>query len=106
MQSFHNNYECCYVKHFFFQEPPFVFKSKHEPEKKEGLSFEVYKNVTTGYYYYGYCIDLIYKIADDLQFDFTLYEPEDGSYGTMQEDGSWNGIVKDLMDEVKKHLEL
>ena len=33
-------------------------------------------------------------------FDFELYEPDDESYGSMQEDGTWNGMVQDLIKEV------
>ena len=100
-----NNYPSLKVKYYLiiFKEPPFVFRSKTLPEKKEDINY--YKNETTGYYYYGYCIDLVYRIKEKMNFEFTLYEPDDLSYGTMQDDGSWNGIVKELLEEVRlNHL--
>ena len=91
--------------YYEFQEPPFVFKSKTLPEKEE--HFDHYYNDTTGFYYYGYCIDLIMRISKEMTFNFTLIEPPDYTYGTMKEDGSWDGMVKELMEEVcmsNRHL--
>ena len=79
-----------------------MFRTTEKPELSK-MEW-VYEDTEKGYYYYGYCIELIYKISDLLNFEFTLKEPADGSYGTMQPDGSWNGIVKELMDEVGSFL--
>ena len=51
-------------------------------------------------YYYGYCIDLIFKINETKGFEFSLVEPPDKAYGTMQADGSWDGMVRELIDDV------
>ena len=59
-----------------------------------------YYNSTSGNYYYGYCIDLIYKINEEMDFEFTLMEPPDDAYGTMQSDGTWNGIVNEILQDV------
>ncbi|XP_060526726.1 ionotropic receptor 25a isoform X2 [Cylas formicarius] len=47
----------------------------------------------------GYCIDLIDEIADILHFDYEIEAVSDGLFGNMDENGKWNGIVKDLMDK-------
>ena len=83
----------------FPQEPPFVFASKELPEV-EGVTFKHYYNSVNQTYYYGYCIDLLYALNDTMSFEFTLMEPVDGAYGTMQPDGSWNGMIRELIDDV------
>ncbi|XP_029470117.1 glutamate receptor ionotropic, NMDA 3B-like [Rhinatrema bivittatum] len=45
---------------------------------------------------YGYCIDLLEKLAEDLQFDFELYIVGDGKYGAWK-NGRWTGLVGDLL---------
>ena len=68
------------------QEPPFVFKHVN-PKTKE---------VT----YDGYCVELMTRIARELGMSLEWREPKDGVYGALQEDGSWNGMVKELIDDV------
>jgi ionotropic glutamate receptor len=50
--------------------------------------------------YYGYCVDLINAIKRLVNFDYELYEAPDGNYGAMDENGNWNGMIKELMDKV------
>ncbi|XP_026864336.2 glutamate receptor ionotropic, NMDA 3B isoform X2 [Electrophorus electricus] len=45
---------------------------------------------------YGYCIDLLEKLAEDLLFDFDLYIVGDGKYGA-RKGGRWTGLVGDLL---------
>uniref|UniRef100_A0A8D2L3K7 Glutamate receptor n=1 Tax=Varanus komodoensis TaxID=61221 RepID=A0A8D2L3K7_VARKO len=45
---------------------------------------------------YGYCIDLLEKLAEDLSFDFDLYIVGDGKYGAWK-NGRWTGLVGDLL---------
>ena len=45
---------------------------------------------------YGYCIDLLEKLAEDLGFTFDLYIVGDGKYGGMK-NGRWTGLVGDLL---------
>ncbi|XP_076467660.1 glutamate receptor 2-like [Babylonia areolata] len=47
--------------------------------------------------YEGYCADLIAKIAHNVQFQYVLKEVKDQSYGSMQRDGSWNGMIGELI---------
>ncbi|XP_059175762.1 glutamate receptor ionotropic, NMDA 3A-like [Physella acuta] len=44
----------------------------------------------------GLSIDLLNKLASDLDFDFTLYIVQDETYGRMNE--SWDGMIRDLID--------
>lgn len=45
---------------------------------------------------FGYCIDLLERLADDTPFDFELYIVGDGKYGALR-DGRWTGLVGDLL---------
>uniref|UniRef100_A0A2K5ZYI9 Glutamate receptor n=1 Tax=Mandrillus leucophaeus TaxID=9568 RepID=A0A2K5ZYI9_MANLE len=45
---------------------------------------------------YGYCIDLLERLAEDTPFDFELYIVGDGKYGALR-DGRWTGLVGDLL---------
>ena len=78
---------CQYNFHFCQQEKPFIFK-------------EVADNDTV--IYKGYCIELLKKISQLLEFNYTLYEPEDRKYGSMLPNGSWNGMVNELIQGVSK----
>ncbi|XP_068191243.1 glutamate receptor ionotropic, NMDA 3A [Antennarius striatus] len=45
---------------------------------------------------YGYCIDLLEKLAEDMDFTFDLYIVGDGKYGGFK-NGRWTGLVGDLL---------
>ncbi|VDM74436.1 unnamed protein product [Strongylus vulgaris] len=81
------------------RQPPFVQLSGN-PEKP----------------YEGYCIDLIDLIREEvcivlahvlkagfnldglqLNFTYTIYEVEDGSFGSMDQNGNWNGLIGALV---------
>ncbi|KAK3096044.1 hypothetical protein FSP39_022435 [Pinctada imbricata] len=49
--------------------------------------------------YKGYCIDLLDKIRDIMGFDYTLYESPDGLVGSLGENGTWNGVIKELIED-------
>ncbi|CAH1971639.1 unnamed protein product [Acanthoscelides obtectus] len=59
---------------------PFVFPDENAPKK-----------------YNGYCIDLIEKIATELKFDYEINAVD--HFGVMDENGKWNGLVKELMEK-------
>ncbi|XP_078660207.1 glutamate receptor ionotropic, delta-2-like isoform X2 [Branchiostoma floridae x Branchiostoma belcheri] len=60
------------------QEEPFVFKTD--------------ENVYT-----GFCIQLLKELSAMLDFDYLVYEGPDGKYGSLQEDGTWDGLMKDVI---------
>lgn len=38
-------------------------------------------------------------IAEEVNFDYTIHEVEDGKFGNMDENENWNGIVRKLIDK-------
>ncbi|KAG8282323.1 Ionotropic receptor 25a [Homalodisca vitripennis] len=47
----------------------------------------------------GYCIDLIEEISKMLGFEYDIYIAPDNSFGFMDENGQWNGMIKELIEK-------
>ena len=50
--------------------------------------------------YEGYCVDLANKVAGLIEFNFTIQVVKDGQYGKELENGTWNGMVGEVIREV------
>ena len=48
----------------------------------------------------GYCIELLRDIQKILNFEYDIYEVDDKTYGVMNEDNEWNGMIRELVDKV------
>ncbi|KAK7109957.1 ionotropic receptor 25a-like [Littorina saxatilis] len=61
----------------------------------------VYKesNGTGGPTYYGYCIELLDALADLMDFEYVIYDSPDGLFGAMADDGSWSGVINELIEK-------
>nr|UTN00863.1 ionotropic receptor [Semanotus bifasciatus] len=57
----------------------------------------IFKDDTAPKGYSGYCIDLIEKIAEILNFDYEVFAVE--NFGAMDENGKWSGLVKELIEK-------
>lgn len=63
------------------------------------------KNLTGNARYEGFCIDLLKSIATQVGFEYTIRLVPDHMYGVYDpETKQWNGIVRELMEKVKKNL--
>ncbi|GMT36064.1 hypothetical protein PFISCL1PPCAC_27361, partial [Pristionchus fissidentatus] len=57
-----------------------------------------YPDWNTGPNFEGYCKDLIDLIKENVDnFTYVLFEVEDGTFGTMDDNGNWNGIMGALV---------
>ena len=54
--------------------------------------------------YRGYCIDLLNELTRNLKFTYDIYVIPDGKYGVETENGSWNGMIGELLNAVCKHV--
>ena len=47
----------------------------------------------------GYCVEMIEEMAKRMNFDYEIILPSDNSedYGQRQPDGSWSGVIGDLV---------
>ena len=52
--------------------------------------------------YSGFCIDLLDELAKILKFTYEIYVSPDGKYGFETENGNWNGMIGELLNEVFK----
>ena len=50
--------------------------------------------------YEGYCKDLTKQIADIVGFDYVIQPVADGKYGSVDDNGTWNGMVGELVRNV------
>lgn len=50
--------------------------------------------------YQGFCIDLLEKLREILGFSYRIRLVEDGQFGGQNEDGSWNGLIGELVSHV------
>ncbi|PFX30305.1 Glutamate receptor 4 [Stylophora pistillata] len=68
----------------FKKDAPFAMKRR----KEDGEVF-----------YEGYCIDLLIELAGKLKFTYELYTSPDGKYGAENENGTWNGVINEILNE-------
>ena len=50
--------------------------------------------------YEGFCIDLFEQLAKMLHFTYEIYPSPDGHYGAITENGTWNGMMGQLVYKV------
>ena len=48
-------------------------------------------------YYVGYLADLLQLLSELLHFDYVINSSPDGSYGFQKSDGSWDGVIGELV---------
>jgi len=51
--------------------------------------------------YEGYCADLAKQIADVVGFQYKIVPVRDDKYGAVDENGTWNGMVGELIRHVR-----
>ena len=54
----------------------------------------------------GYCIDLLNELARVLKFTYEIYYSPDGLFGGVYENGTWNGMIGELVSKVVVPLAL
>lgn len=50
--------------------------------------------------YEGFCVDMLQELADILKFSFKIKLVDDGQYGAPEPNGSWTGMVGELINRV------
>lgn len=51
----------------------------------------------------GFCVDMLRELAELLRFRYRLRLVEDGLYGAPEPNGSWTGMVGELINRVQLH---
>ena len=73
---------------FYFKEKPYVSLRKDWFIQEGNDRYE------------GFCIDILRALAEMYNFNYTIYNVPDNKYGLPDENGKWNGLVKELIDGV------
>lgn len=58
------------------------------------------KNLIGNDRFEGFCIDLLDALAELCNFNYTIYQVADNKYGSQNQNGEWNGLVKEILDNV------
>ena len=48
----------------------------------------------------GYSVDILKELSRSLGFTYEMYPSPDGFYGTVTENGTWNGMIRQILDGV------
>ncbi|KAJ8965569.1 hypothetical protein NQ314_004028 [Rhamnusium bicolor] len=88
------------VTHVSFR--PYYILNESSVAKALPWSYKEQDPVTGQWYWTGYCVDFMKRIAQIMDFDFEFVEPKSGTFGR-KVDGVWNGVVGDLASGVSKH---
>lgn len=56
--------------------------------------------------YQGFSIDVLEALANYLGFKYEIYVAPDHKYGSPQDDGSWNGLIGELVFKVRLLIHL
>lgn len=83
MQAFIEKF--CFSSRNVKQEPPFIATKKNEDGT---VSLQ------------GYSVDLMNELSRILKFTYEMYPAPDGFYGTVTENGTWNGMIGEILNGV------
>uniref|UniRef100_A0A1I8B852 Lig_chan-Glu_bd domain-containing protein n=1 Tax=Meloidogyne hapla TaxID=6305 RepID=A0A1I8B852_MELHA len=101
--------ECCefgsyelYFGDCYYQQEPFVqFASEHPStislERPRPCASEEPVRLINGQLVEGYCIDMLKMLKLALNFTFDLYLVGDGKFGSIDENGNWDGLIGELV---------
>ena len=53
--------------------------------------------------YEGYVADLAREVAQRVGIDYIIQPVKDEKYGSQEEDGSWNGMIGELIRDVSRN---
>ena len=63
-------------------------------------------NTTHGVQYIGFVADIVRKLSEVVGFRYELYVAPDNNYGYRKSDGTWNGMVRELLSKVRYRNEI
>uniref|UniRef100_A0A671WGR2 Glutamate receptor n=1 Tax=Sparus aurata TaxID=8175 RepID=A0A671WGR2_SPAAU len=68
------------------------------PENPYVMRKENYQDFQGNDQYEGFCVDMLRELADILKFSFKIKLVDDGLYGAPEPNGSWTGMVGELIN--------
>ena len=79
----------------YMQEPPFAMVAPRDDDDTTDVNSDGAQRQ-----YRGYLVDLLEALAKHASFTYSLYAVHDRQRGTRQPDGTWNGLVGELITGV------
>lgn len=64
-----------------------------------------YENMTGNDRFEGYCVELLHELSKILDFKYELYLVHDNKFGARLSDGSWNGMIGEVLAGVSLCVE-
>lgn len=77
-----------------FQENPYVMLRQNHQELEGNDRYE------------GFCVDMLKELADILKFKYRIRLVGDGLYGVPGANGTWSGMVGELISRVNKCINI
>lgn len=71
------------------QENPYVMRKMNYQEFEGNEQYE------------GFCVDMLRELSDILKFTYRIKLVDDGLYGAPEPNGSWTGMVEELINRVR-----
>lgn len=65
-----------------------------------------YQEFEGNHQYEGFCVDMLRELSDILKFTYRIKLVDDGLYGAPEPNGSWTGMVGELINRVCAHTHL
>lgn len=95
-----NRYKCYWLAFVllwtnYYTMSPFL--SKENPYVMRKSNYQDYQGNDQ---YEGFCVDMLQELADILKFSFKIKLVDDGLYGAPEPNGSWTGMVGELINRV------
>ena len=75
---------------FLHQEDPYVMLKKNANQFEGNDRYE------------GFCVDMLQELAEILRFNYKIRLVGDGVYGVPEANGTWTGMVGELIARVRK----
>ncbi|XP_047217219.1 glutamate receptor ionotropic, kainate 5 isoform X3 [Girardinichthys multiradiatus] len=70
----------------------------HKEENPYVMRKDNYQDFEGNEQYEGFCVDMLRELADTLKFSFKIKLVDDGLYGAPEPNGSWTGMVGELIN--------
>lgn len=86
----HAQTNCLIILLLVWQENPYVMRKSN------------YQDLHGNDQYEGFCVDMLRELADILKFSFKIKLVDDGLYGAPEPNGSWTGMVGELINRVSR----
>lgn len=83
---------------------PLPADPQHVQENPYVMRKDNYQDFQGNDQYEGFCVDMLRELADILKFSFKIKLVDDGLYGAPEPNGSWTGMVGELINRVSTFL--